>query len=603
MSQKITTFQKALRMLTPREKRTGLLVIGLIVLKGIGDTISVASVMPFLSLLGNPELVQTNAFAKFFYERLGFDNIDSFIILVGIGIVCVLVTISILRSVTAYAINRWVSMREYSLSLRLLSVYMRQPYQFFLNRHTGELSTYLLSESHRVVLQAYRPAAEVINGSMSFILIVIFLLWAEPVTTFVSVLIFGGCYCALYLALKVMIQRMGNEVLMTNKARFRIAGEALGGIKQIKLLGRERNYISAFSVPAERQAKVRAINATLRQVPKFGLEALAFGGIIILTLVLVVRNGGVESGAVVGILPTLGLYAFAGYRLLPTMQTIYSALATLRFGAASVDAIYDDLSESDTSLILPKALALPLDLSEGVAFRNIDYSYPGAKEGGLTDVSFEIKRGMTVGVVGSTGAGKTTLVDVFLGLLPATNGEIVVDGQVLVGDLWRRWQASIGYVPQDIFLVDASVSENIALGVPKNEIDQEAVRKAAISAQINDFIEAEMPEGYDTNVGERGVRLSGGQCQRIGIARALYHDPAVIVFDEATSALDNSTERELMREINALSGEKTVIMIAHRLSTVKECDFILVLDKGKVVGKASYDDLLSENVFFQGLTP
>lgn len=602
MAQKLTTFQKALQMLSPREKTTGLWVLGLIVVKGIGDVISVATVMPFLSLLGTPELVRTNPIANYFYTLFGFDSIDGFIFMVGVGIVLVLVSISALRSLTAYALNRWIFMREYTLSRRLLSNYMSQPYEFFLNRHTDELKTYILNESRRVVAESYRPAAEIINSLMTFVMIVAFLVWAEPGTTLISILAFGACYGALYLSLKGLLRRMGTEVLFTNKARFRATGEALGGIKQIKLLNRERNYISAFSIPAERQAKVRAINATLRQVPKFGLEAIAFGGIIILTLVLVTRNGGVESGAIASTLPVLGLYAFAGYRLLPTMQTMYASFATLRYGAAAVDAVYEDLNKLKPTETLPKSVAVALEHSKNITFKNISYRYPGTTEGGLDDVSFEIEKGMTVGVVGTTGAGKTTLVDVFLGLLPATSGEIVVDGETLTKDNMRRWQASIGYVPQDIFLVEASVSENIALGIPKDEIDHEAVRNAAQSAQIHDFIMTEMPNGFETNVGERGVRISGGQRQRIGIARALYRNPDVIVFDEATSALDNTTERELMREINALSGAKTIIMIAHRLSTVRDCDFILVLDKGRLVGQATYDELLADNSYFQNLT-
>jgi len=602
MPQKVTTFQKALQMLSPREKKTGLLILGLIMLKGIGDMISVATVVPFLSLLGNPELVQTNPVANYFFELFGFNGADEFIMMVGVAIVLVLLTISAVRSITTYALNRWVAMREYSLSLRLLSIYMRQPYEFFLNRHSFELNTYILGESARVVREFYKPAVEIINGFMTFIMIVAFLLWAEPGTTLISVLGFGSCYFALYFSIKALIKRMGDEIVVTNRAKFRIAGEALGGIKQIKLLGREKNYISTFSKPAARQAKIKAINATLRQVPKFILEALAFGGIIVLTLVLVARNGGVESGAITSILPTLGLYAFAGYRILPTMQSMYASSATLKFGAAAVEAIYEDMSKTSASARSLKHNEEALNLTKNVAFQNVNYRYPGSTDGGLTDMSFEIGRGLTVGVVGTTGAGKTTLVDVFLGLLPTTSGSIVVDGKALTDDCMRNWQAGIGYVPQDVFLVDASVSENIAFGIPKEEIDDKAVYRAAASAQILDFITTQMPDGFDTHVGERGVRISGGQRQRIGIARALYHNPEIIVFDEATSALDNVTERELMREIDALSGTKTVIMIAHRLSTVKGCDFILVLDKGRLVGKGAYNELLAKNKYFQSLT-
>ncbi len=588
-------------MLTPRERKSGLFVLGLITLKGIGDTIGVATIMPFLSLLGSPELVETNPVANYLYTLFDFQSVDSFITMVGVSFVCLLITVSILRSVTTYALNRWIFMREYSLSRRLLSVYLRQPYEFFLNRHTGQLNTYILNESIQVVACAYKPAAEIINSLMTFVMIVTFLLWAEPVTTIISVVAFGGCYYLLYFSLKIMIARMGDEVLQTNKARFRIAGEALNGVKQIKLLGREQSYISAFATAAARQAKLRAINTTLRQVPKFGLEALAFGGIIILTLVLVARNGGVGSGAIANILPVLGLYAFAGYRILPTMQVMYSSLSALRFGEAAVNAVYEDLNLSTETANLPKTPVTPLVLARDVSFKGVSYQYPGSDEGGLKDLTFEIGRGQTVGLVGTTGAGKTTLVDVFLGLLPATSGHIAIDGQDLTPDRVRQWQASVGYVPQEVFLVDASVKENIALGIPKEEIDDAAVRRAATSAQLLEFIETQMSEGFDTHVGERGVRISGGQRQRIGIARALYHNPEVIVFDEATSALDNATERELMKEINALSGEKTIIMIAHRISTLKDCDYILVLDKSRLARTVTYDDLLADNRFSEEL--
>ncbi len=588
-------------MLEPRERKSGLLVLGLITLKGIGDTVGVATIMPFLSLLGNPELVETNPIANFFYTYIGFQTADSFIMMVGIAFVCLLIAVSILRSVTAYALNRWIFMREYSLSRRLLSVYLRQPYEFFLNRHTGQLSTYILNESSHVVSNAYRPAVEIINSLMTFVMIGSFLLWAQPVTTIISVLAFGGCYFLLYSSLKAVIARMGSEALHANQARFRIAGEALNGIKQIKLLGREQSYISGFATAAARQAKLRAINATLRQVPKFGLEALAFGGIIILTLVLVARNGGVGSGTIAEIIPVLGLYAFAGYRILPTMQVMYSSFSALRFGEASINAVFDDLNLTTELAKLPKARVSPLVLTKSVNFKGINYQYPGSDEGGLKDLTFEIGRGQTVGVVGTTGAGKTTLVDVFLGLLPTTSGRIVIDGEDLTPERIRKWQASVGYVPQEVFLVDASIKENIALGIPKDEIDDAAVRKAATSAQLLEFIETQMPEGFDTHVGERGVRISGGQRQRVGIARALYHNPEILVFDEATSALDNATERELMKEINALSGDKTIIMIAHRISTLKDCDYVLVLEKGRLARKVTYDELLADNTFSEEL--
>lgn len=593
------TLKKALAMLTPREKRTGAGVMILVLIKGAGDTLGVASIMPFLSVLGNPDLVRTNSYAAWAYNTIGFSSIDSFLIALGCGVFAMIILSAILRSVAVYAINRWVMSREYSLSRRLLEVYMRQPYEFFLDRHTGDLSTYILNETHRVVGDAYRPGADILNSLVTFIFIVSLLIWTEPVMTIVSVLALGGCYLMLFMILKPLIKRMGEAVVKSNKARFRIAGEALGGVKQIKLLGRERNYISAYSEPAQIQARVRAANATLRQVPKFALEVLAFGGIVVLTLILVTRSGGVEGEAIAKSLPLLGLYAFAGYRLLPTLQTIYASAATLRYGSAAVEAVYKDLENGSSLSRLPYKIAEPLNFTESLKLKSISYKYPGAKTAGLIDVNIDIERGMTVGLVGSTGAGKTTLMDVFLGLLAPSKGEILVDGVPLTLENIRAWQANVGYVPQEIFLTDSTIAQNIAMGVPIEQVSRRRVEQACRMAQIYDFVVEELPNGFETAVGERGVRLSGGQRQRIGIARALYHNPEVIVFDEATSALDNATEREVMTEISALSGTKTIIMIAHRLSTVENCDKIIVLNQGRVVGDGTFSALSKQNQYFQ----
>ncbi|WP_268808473.1 ABC transporter ATP-binding protein [Roseovarius albus] len=532
---------------------------------------------------------------------MGFTSIDGFLIALGCGVFAMILISAVLRSVAVYAINRWVMSREYSLSRRLLDVYMRQPYAFFLDRHTGDLSTYILSETHRVVGDAYKPAADILNSLVTFVFIVSLLLWTEPMMTLVSVAVLGGCYLVLFTILKPLIKRMGEAVVKSNKARFRIAGEALGGVKQIRLLGRERNYISAYSDPARTQARVRAANATLRQVPKFALEVIAFGGIVVLTLFLVTRSGGVEGDAIAKSLPLLGLYAFAGYRLLPTMQIIYASAATLRYGSAAVEAVYKDLGKGRSLARLPSEQAKPLPLNQRLELLSVSYKYPGAKTEGLSDINICIERGMTVGLVGSTGAGKTTLIDVLLGLLTPTGGEMLVDGVALTSDNIRSWQANVGYVPQEIFLTDSTIAQNIAMGVPVDQISMKRVEQACRMAQIYDFVVDELPNGFETAVGERGVRLSGGQRQRIGIARALYNNPEVIVFDEATSALDNATEREVMNEISALSGSKTIIMIAHRLTTIEKSDKVIVLDQGRVVGDGTFSELSKKNTYFQNI--
>jgi ABC-type multidrug transport system fused ATPase/permease subunit len=309
---------------------------------------------------------------------------------------------------------------------------------------------------------------------------------------------------------------------------------------------------------------------------------------------------GLASGAALGgILPVLGLFAFGGQRLMPELTKLYRSLSTLQAGAGAVDIIHDDLIVRAGTGMLPRTIPIGLGLRDRLVLQDICYHYPGATHAGVRDVSLAVRAGEKIGIVGGTGAGKTTLADLILGLLSPTEGSLIVDDRTVTESNIRAWQQSVGYVPQDIFLTDASVTENIALGVPSSEIDQTRVEDAARIAQLDGFIRNELPDGYATAIGERGVRLSGGQRQRIGIARALYHDADLIVFDEATSALDNLTEREVMAAIDALPDEKTVVMIAHRLSTVRRCDRIVVMEQGCVVGCDSWVSLMENNAAFQ----
>jgi ABC-type multidrug transport system fused ATPase/permease subunit len=337
----------------------------------------------------------------------------------------------------------------------------------------------------------------------------------------------------------------------------------------------------------------------LSSVPQIGLQAVALGGVILLCIVLVDPVALSSGSALGGVLPILGVFAFAGQRLMPQLALLYQSLTQIQTSTAAVDAVYEDLVLGRNTRPLPEHTPSIQGLARSLRLENVSYSYPNADKAGIRDLFLTIEAGEKIGIVGSTGAGKTTLADVILGLLEPREGRVVADGVEITQDNVSSWMQGVGYVPQDIFLTDAPISENIALGVPPEDIDMERIRKAARIARIDQFVEDELPDGYQTHIGERGVRLSGGQRQRIGIARAMYHDANLIVFDEATSALDNLTEAEVIEAIDALPGDKTVIMIAHRLSTVKRCDRIVVLDKGRVVGCDAWTELMSGNAFFQ----
>lgn len=581
------------------EKKSGLLLLGITILKGLSDTVGVASVIPFLSVLGQPDIVKTNPYATKIYDILGFTSIDNFLFALGLLVICVLVFNALLNGITVYATNRWIEMRQHHLSRRLLETYLRRPYTYFLTRNTSDMSTSILSLSRSVVTGAYKPFVNLVNSLITLVLITSLLIWSNPNITLIVISTVIVSYTTLYISLRGIIRGKGQFIVKTNRLKFRRVSEILTGIKQVKLSGYENYALDRYSEPSQGLAEARSITATLNQIPRFGLEAIAFGGIVILTLFLFKQSGGVENGGISKSLPLLGLYAFAGFRLLPIMQTIYGSVIALRLNAPAVTRVFNDIKDSNSLPKISRSTVNPMHLSDSIVFKSVRYSYPGSSTAGLKNIDLKIPKGISLGIVGTTGAGKTTLVDVLLGLLNIDSGMISIDGTNLNQKNIRSWQSIVGYVPQEIFLYDASISENIAMGIPKSQISIEQINYAAKASKLYDFINKNLPEKFDTVIGERGVRLSGGQRQRLGIARALYKNPQIIVFDEATSALDNTTERELISEISQMSGERTIIMIAHRLTTIENCDQIVILDNGEIAAKGTYAELLQNSQVFK----
>jgi len=598
----MTTLSKIIALLTPRERKHGLLVLALVMGMALLETVGVASVMPFLAVLGNPEILNTNPILNMLYthaQSFGINTPDDFLITLGLGAFVLIIVSAAYRTLTYYVMNRYIEMRRHSISTRLLETYLRQPYVFFLDRHSGDMSKTILSEVDQLIGNVFRPAAFMFAYSFVLIAITALLLVTNPWLALLAAGLLGGLYALAFFIIRNKITRLGGILVAANKERFMAASETFSGIKDIKLLGREQSYLSRFSVPSQQYAASHADHHTLNQVPHFIIEAFVFGTMLLLILVMMITAGGLSSDSLGQILPVLGLYAFAAYRMKPAVHHIYEGFASLRYGQAVVDSLYADMHPDKTPEQLPKTMLAPIKVKHSIALQHISYTYPNADKPMLTDLNLEIPVGSAVGLVGSTGAGKTTLVDVILGLLRPTQGVITVDGVPILDDQLRAWQQSLGYVPQEIFLTDTTVAENIALGIPPEQIDHEQVAYCARMAQVHDFIMQDLPEQYDTLVGERGVRLSGGQRQRIGIARALYHNPEVLVFDEATSALDTVTERAVMEAIDALAHQKTIILIAHRLSTVKNCGQIVLLEQGMVKAKGTYNELTESNLQFR----
>lgn len=592
---------KAYRLLDAQERWQAWLVVGIVVVMALFDTLGTVSIMPFLAVLANPDLIAKNATLAWAHDTFGFTDPENFLIFLGLVSFLLLIASAAVRSIGLFLVNRFTQICTFRIGARLLETYLRQPYVYFLHRHSGDMGKKLLSDINVLVGNAYQPAANLIAQSVLLVVLVALLIVVNPEVAMIGVLVLAGAYLGIYVLIRTYLARASQEHFLASHERFRTVSEALGGIKAVRLLGREAHYSRRFARASHDFGHLQAATNSVAMVPRYAIEAIAFGGIILLTLALMVKYRSSETGALSQVLPLLGFYAFAGYRILPAVQGVYQSLAQLRFGGAVIDGITADLAERDSLPPLPAAPATSLPFTHAVELRSLGFRYPQAESDSLSDLNLTIPAGSTLGIVGSTGAGKTTLVDLFLGLLTPDQGQILVDGVPVTPANVRAWQADLGYVPQDIFLLDASVTENIALGLLPAEIDMARVREAARMAQILEFIETQMPEGFGTMVGERGVRLSGGQRQRIGIARALYNNPGIIVFDEATSALDNLTEQEVVKAINELTGTKTILLIAHRISTVRNCDQILVLDRGRMVGLGNYDTLYSDNAAFRRL--
>ncbi|MCK9488788.1 MAG: ABC transporter ATP-binding protein/permease [Xanthomonadales bacterium] len=585
-------------ILTPAERRRGLLILFMMVGLAFLDTIGVASVLPFLAVLGNPEMVHSNAALNWLYVNGGFTDTDRFLFALGLGSFLLLTLSATFRIFATYASTRYVQMRRYSLSQRLLTSYLRQPYTFFLNRNSSSMSKGVLSEVDMVITQVMTPLMNLVTYLLLAVVIVVLLVAVDPWLALLISFTVGGMYAAVYLAIHRRLRRMGKLRVVANEKRFKAAAEAFGGIKDLKVLGRESAYLRMFAKPAHEFSRLQYIQATLQLVPKYLVEAIAFGGMLAMALVLMARSDSLGE-----VLPMLGLYAFGGYRLLPAAQNVYGALNTLRFGWPALETLHADLVTVDSQSAFDATATPPaMSVNDDIRFRHVDFVYPGSSKAALCGIDLAIPARSSVAFVGPTGAGKTTIIDLLLGLLRPSAGHIEIDGQVLDDAHIRAWQQSIGYVPQSIYLADQTVSANIAFGIPPEKIDQQAVERAARIANIDQFIRSELPDGYATEVGERGIRLSGGQRQRIGIARALYHDPSVLVLDEATSALDTETERAIMDAVNHLSGQKTIVMIAHRISTVRRCDQIVVLESGQIKATGSHEELQRSSVVFQRLS-
>ncbi|MGY2047591.1 ATP-binding cassette domain-containing protein [Methylobacterium sp. JK268] len=568
------------RVMRPRDRRRLTLIVLGLAAAALFEIVGVASVVPFLTLVGDPGAAARLPAVAALRAALGLADDRTFLIATGVAALAAILVTSLVNAALTYAQLLFAHLAGYGFARRLLARYVARDRLFFARSNSADLAKNVLSETDRLVIGVLTPSLVIASRAVSAAAVAIFLLLYAPALALVLGGGFGSLYVGIYLLVRARMARIGARATADNATRFRVVQETFGALTELTVYGRVAAFAGRFDAPARAYARATAASLVTGQLPRFVIEALAFGGVIVVVLFALAR--GLDTA---GLLPLLGLFAFSGYRMLPAFQNIFNSLALLRFSLPASRQIAAELAREEEA---PPRPAARLPFREGIFFEGVSFAYePGRPT--LCAVDLTIRANTTVGLVGRTGSGKSTLVSLLLGLLTPDQGCIRIDGAPLDAASLPLWQNRIGYVPQDVFLIDGSVTQNIALGI--EEPDADAVARAARLAGLDEVVAA-LPRGFETAVGERGARLSGGQRQRVGIARALYHDPDVIVFDEATSALDGETEAAVMAAIAALSGTRTIVMVAHRLTSLARADVVHVLEAGRIAASGPPDAIL-----------
>ncbi len=579
-----------LGVLSPKEKRQLLLLTPAVVVMALMDVAGIASIVPFLGLLSDPDAIENSRALSWLYAELAFETRESFFFAVGLGVLLVLTLGNAFSALTTWGLLRFSWMRNHSISVRLIETYMRRPYAWFLTQNTAQLGQKVLAEVQAVVSGIIVQLINLSARAVVIVLVLCTLLAIDPLMAVGVGLGFGGIYGTLFWAVRRRLAVISKERVVAGQARYRLANEMLAGIKEVKLAGLESTFLRRYAEPSRAYSDVVARNQTLTQLPRYALETVAFGGVLVMVL-FVLRTGRQLND----VLPVVGLYAFASYRMLPGLQQVFAGVASIRANLTALEVLVAELGSGPRA---PAPQLAELAFDHEVALERVSFAYEGVGKPALDDVNLSIGRGEWIALVGPTGSGKSTLVDLLLGLLRTTEGTVCVDGEPITDANLTAWQRSVGYVPQQIFLADDTIARNIAFGDDDVAVDEARLQHVAQVAQIHAFIEQELPLGYRTEVGERGVRLSGGQRQRLGIARALYREPKFLVLDEATSALDNDTEARFFEDLRSSLDGVSVVSIAHRLSTTRVFDRIYVVEAGQIVDAGSFEELSRRSPVF-----
>ncbi len=586
------------KLLTSNQRKQFYILQLLVIIMAFCEIIGVASIVPFMALVGDMSILEKENIISEIYQISGIASPSGFVFFLGIGVLVMLLISTFISMITTWKLSMFATRVGSEIADRLYSYYLKQEWLFHSTGSSAQLTKKIANETTRVTNQVVQPLMQM-NARIAlalFMSVAIFLY--DPIVAIIGLIIFSVAYFILYKLVRKLLQRNGRLISVVHEHRFKLMNEGFGGIKDVLLLGRDDDFIHRFQQTGDVFSKSQGVNNALSQVPRYFMELVAFGGMIALVLYLVATHNG-NLGA---ILPIMSVYALAGFKLLPAFQQIYNSIARIKGNISAFESIRNDLSES-----VQKSIQRinkhdkdqhRLSPTRDIRLENIQFTYPDKLKPAINQLNMVVKANSVVGIVGSSGSGKSTLIDILLGLITTNTGQLIIDDVAITEKNLRSWQNTIGFVPQSIFLSEGTIAENVAFGIALKDINLEQVAKALSLAHLDELVQT-LDKGVHTKVGERGVQLSGGQRQRVGIARALYHDASVLVFDEATSALDGITEKMIMEAIHDFNGQKTIIMIAHRLKTVQKCDEIFFIDDGQVNDQGTYQELIEKNEQFK----
>jgi len=573
----LDSFVKLFELLTERQRRDFFVLQVLLILTAFAELIGVASIMPFMAVAATPELISTNAYLNKMHVIVGEPRKDLFLIYIGLVFIGLVFLSNALLLLSQFLMSRYSHRLGAEFSVSIYKYYLNKNMLFHNAANSADLIQHIMRDTRRICTHMVAPALRLNGRIFSIILLSLLVIIVDVTVAAVTILCLSALYWFVFYVVRSRIYDNGKYVSSYNALRNKLLNESLEGIKDIKLYEAEGQMITQYKSSTRKVSKALAENMILGQSPYYLVETLVLVGTLIIALYFISMKGGLEA-----VLPILTLYCMAGFKLIPKVQQSYLAITQIRSAQHVFNSLFESLKEANRERTTVPIDSMPLVPQHGMALSNVSFTYPTGEEPVLRDAGLTINVGDIVAITGRSGTGKSTLLEIFMGLIMPDSGSLQVDGRIIDEGNIAGWRKSVGFVPQTVYLTDASIAENIAFGIAPEDIDMNRVRYAARLAAVAEHIES-LPKGYETHIGERGVLLSGGQRQRLGIARALYRDISVLVLDEATSALDNHTQEEIFRKLISVSQRLTIVLVTHRKETLRFSSRIFELSHGRLV--------------------